>query len=164
MEINNIYRERNYHADNLAKDGASIMEGFWNIKEFRASGNYVTYQIFWMGLLMELVVWWFTVVNFLMRLLLIFWTMLVMKQFIRCCLYDRYNWTYYPICFQYGCNGEVKIYFCLFAWTTCFFFQTTWTTCPYRTTCFGCSGKVKIYICLYIWTTFLHEQHAYIHE
>ena len=46
VDLKHIYRERNSHADSLAKDGAFVMEGFWHIKEFRASGNYDTYQIF----------------------------------------------------------------------------------------------------------------------
>ena len=34
VELKHIYRERNSHADILAKEGASILEGFWHIKEF----------------------------------------------------------------------------------------------------------------------------------
>ena len=46
MDLKHIYRERNPHAYVLAKAGAAIMEGYWSIKEFRASECWETYQIF----------------------------------------------------------------------------------------------------------------------
>ena len=41
-----IYRERNSHAYILAKDGASVLEGYWHIKEYRADEIIDTYKIF----------------------------------------------------------------------------------------------------------------------
>ena len=46
VELKHIYHEINTRVDILAKDGASVMDGFWHIKEFRASETYETYQIF----------------------------------------------------------------------------------------------------------------------
>ena len=41
-----IYRERNSKADVLAKDGATVAEGFWHITEFRADEQHETIQSF----------------------------------------------------------------------------------------------------------------------
>ena len=43
VDFKHIYRERNFHADELAKDGATVLEGFWYIKEFRVIEIFETY-------------------------------------------------------------------------------------------------------------------------
>ena len=46
VDLKHIYRERNSHADVLAKAGVSIMEGYWSIKEYQASECWETFHIF----------------------------------------------------------------------------------------------------------------------
>ena len=47
LDLKHIYRERNSLADGLAKAGALVMDRFWYIKEFRASGIFESYQQFY---------------------------------------------------------------------------------------------------------------------
>ena len=46
VELKHIFCERNTSANDLAKSGAVVMEGYWYIKEFIDSGSFETYQIF----------------------------------------------------------------------------------------------------------------------
>ena len=46
VDLKHIFRERNTSADDLAKSGAAVMEGFWYIKEFIDSGSFETYHTF----------------------------------------------------------------------------------------------------------------------
>ena len=46
LDLKHIYRERNSHADVLAKVGVSVMDGCWFIKEYRASDYIERYQLF----------------------------------------------------------------------------------------------------------------------
>ena len=49
MDLKHIYRERNTHADVFTKAGASIVEGYCSIKEYRAFECWETFQIFWVS-------------------------------------------------------------------------------------------------------------------
>ena len=46
VDLKHIYRERNSHADALAKAGEIVREGFWYIKENRANVYVETYESF----------------------------------------------------------------------------------------------------------------------
>ena len=46
VDLKHIYRERNTHADVFTKAGASIVEGYCSIKEYRAFECWETFQIF----------------------------------------------------------------------------------------------------------------------
>ena len=46
VDLKHINCERNSHVDALAKDGATVREGFWYIKEHRGNVCVETYQSF----------------------------------------------------------------------------------------------------------------------
>ena len=46
VEYKHIYQERNSKVDVLAKDGATIPDGYWHITEFRADEQHETIQSF----------------------------------------------------------------------------------------------------------------------
>ena len=46
VDYKHIYREMNYKADALAKEGATVLEGYWHIHEFRATETYESFQVF----------------------------------------------------------------------------------------------------------------------
>ena len=45
-EFQHIYRERNAKADELAKDGENVQNGYWHIYEFQGIERYDTFRLF----------------------------------------------------------------------------------------------------------------------
>ena len=46
VDFKHIYQERNSKADELAKAGATVPDGYWHITEFRASKKSESFQFF----------------------------------------------------------------------------------------------------------------------
>ena len=46
VSFKHIYREQNFKADTLAKEGGSLLEGFWSTCEQRGAEIIETFQVF----------------------------------------------------------------------------------------------------------------------
>ena len=46
VDFKHIYRERNSKADELEKDGAIVLDGYWHITKFRAFERVESFHLF----------------------------------------------------------------------------------------------------------------------